>query len=146
MLFASISFALYIVLAKKIMQRLGTLVVFCLTCYLGSLFFLPLILGKDLYNSLPSTRGDWLLVSYLSILGTGMAYLFYFLGLMRIEVSKASQTFYLKPILASLLSIILLGERFVLSMYVGTAIILFSLALVLFVPSDTKKLSNKSKF
>ena len=142
MLFASVSFALYIVLAKKIMQRLGTLVVFCLTCYLGSLFFLPLILEKGLYNSLPSTGGDWLLVSYLSILGTGIAYLFYFSGLMRIEVSKGSQAFYLKPILASLLSIILLKEKFVLSMYLGTAIILFSLALVLFMPSNIKKLRN----
>ncbi|HQK79736.1 MAG TPA: DMT family transporter [Syntrophales bacterium] len=52
----------------------------------------------------------WLPVAYVVFLGTALAYVLYYYGIMNTSAQKASPAFFLKPVLASLLAAQILGE------------------------------------
>jgi len=49
-------------------------------------------------------------VAYVVFLGTALAYVLYYYGIMNTSAQKASPAFFLKPVLASLLAAQILGE------------------------------------
>ncbi|MEM3676871.1 MAG: DMT family transporter [Candidatus Bathyarchaeia archaeon] len=96
----------------------------CSTFAFGLLFLAP-ISALD-YSRNPVNLGlDTIgYLIYLGLATNGAAYILYFWGLSRIEVSKGTMMFFLKPVVASILSSIVLGEKvFSPSFIMGAALV-----------------------
>ena len=135
---AALFFGLYTVLGKKVScgnvaacGKTGSLVMNAFSFLIGSVFLIPLMLflKVPLVNFQPSTIPTML---YLGIFVTGLAYLFYFMGLEKVSASAGSLVYFLKPVLASIFSVIVLHETLRVPFYTGTAVILIGIGAVNF--------------
>lgn len=130
-LLSAILYGLYTVLGGKVSKKIGSLKMNSYSFLLGSLTLLPfLIIFK-----VPIIKFDYSAtfhILYLSLFVTGIAYLTYFLGLTLTGASKGSLVFFLKPVLASIFSVIILGEGITSSFVLGTVLIIFGITLVLY--------------
>ncbi|HPR97227.1 MAG TPA: EamA family transporter [Thermotogota bacterium] len=126
---AAVTFALYSVLMKKPVKKYGSL-----RCTAYSGLFPSLIYGAALAASgnmnipLLDLQG-WLIVLYLGIFVTGIAYFTMLESIKRIGASNTMRLFYVKPVLASILAVLFLGEALGVLKITGMAIIIFSLFL-----------------
>ncbi|MGE5627617.1 MAG: EamA family transporter, partial [Solirubrobacterales bacterium] len=76
----------------------------------------PLIYGISTSNILT--------VIYLGVVVTGLGYLFYFMAMEETSASTASVVFFIKPALAPLLALIIIGESISINTLYGMALIL----------------------
>ncbi len=127
---AASTFGLYTVLMKSYNKKYGPLVV---TAYssLGSslLYILGLVILKRLYIPAELDIRGWIIITYLGIVVTGIAYLTYFKAMETLGATQSSRIFFLKPIVATLFAVVLLGESVSAVKIIGMLIVLFSLAL-----------------
>ncbi|HOJ94168.1 MAG TPA: DMT family transporter, partial [Fervidobacterium nodosum] len=72
---------------------------------------------------------QWFILIYLGLIVTGVAYLTFFKAMEKIGATQSSRIFFLKPIVATLLAIVFLGEKLSLLKIIGMIIVLFSLTL-----------------
>ncbi len=126
MLVSAVAFGIYIASSKTYVKRYGPLVVTGFMFCTGSLFLLPLI--RDFSIPRPLHTGFWL--GYLILFATGLAYLFYFYGLARVPIVAGTSIFFLKPIIASILAVIVLNETLQPHFYIGMVVIMCSLLLI----------------
>ncbi len=126
---SAVTFALYSVLMKKPVKKYGSL-----RCTAYSGLFPSLIYGVVLTVSgnlnMPSLDVQgWLIVLYLGIFVTGIAYFTMLESIKRIGASNTMRLFYVKPVIAAFLAVLFLGETFGLVKIAGMVIIIFSLFL-----------------
>ena len=126
---ASVTFALYSVLMKKHVAKYGAV-----NCTAYSTLFPSLIYGTGLLVTGNLTIPDvgikgWLIILYLGIFVTGVAYYSLLESVNRMGASMAMRLFYVKPVLATLLAFSMLNEPFGLVKLMGMGIIIFSLTL-----------------
>ncbi len=127
-LLAALTFGLYTVLTKKTVLQYGNLLTNSISFILGALtlFVLNMILGKPVFF-----RPDFQMVaviSYLGIFVTGVAYILYFEGMKGLTAAKASQYFFLKPVLASVLAYLFLSEMLTFVQLMGMLFVIVSLS------------------
>lgn len=130
-LLSAILYGLYTVLGGKVSSKIGSLKMNAYSFLLGSLALLPILV----FCKIPVLKFDYSVtfqIIYLSIFVTGIAYLTYFMGLTLTGASKGSLVFFLKPVLASIFSVIILGEKISTNFIFGTILIIFGITLVLF--------------
>lgn len=129
---ASFFFALYTVLGKRIFRPSSRRLFIGIAFVLGSVPLTPVFLSDEAHlpHLIGSNASVVLSVMYLGLVATGTGYLLYFKGLHRIGASKGATVFYLKPVFASILAVLLLGETVSAAMIAGTAVILSGLFLV----------------
>ena len=121
---SAICFSFYTVLGKKItnQMKIGSLITTSISFLFGSIALIPIcIVSKD--SVIPNTEGILVYVLYMSIIVTGIAYVFYFNGLSKIGAGLGSMMYFAKPALASIFSVIILGEVISLNMIFGIVII-----------------------
>lgn len=123
------AFALYSIMAKRCMPTYGLWAVTAFSALAGSLMLLPITWALE---GRP-WGGDgmvwpWARLAYLSLGATTLGYAAYLGGLQRVAVSRGSMLFFLKPVIASLLAYLLLGEASTWTTWTGTALILLALA------------------
>lgn len=126
---AALIFGLYTVVGKKIATRIGSLAMNSLCFIFGSLSLIPVLLIKDI----PLFSFDpviWPQIIYLTVFVTGLAYYSYFLGLSMVDTSLGSMVFFVKPLLASFLAAVVLGEKLSLNLIFGTLLVLVSIYVV----------------
>ena len=128
---SSITFALYIVLSHKYIKIVGNFTFNSLSFLSGSivLFIMGLLFKQDI--SFHISLNNILVILYFGIFVTGLAYLFFFEGLKKISPSKGSILFFLKPVLATILSIVFLKEEIHYLQIIGTIIVIVSIYTVL---------------
>ena len=130
-LMSAVLYGLYTVLGGKVSSKIGSLKMNSYSFLLGSLALLPFLI----FLKVPVINFDYsatFQILYLSLFVTGIAYLTYFLGITLTGASKGSLVFFLKPVLASIFSVIILGERITSNFVFGTIIIIFGITLVLY--------------
>jgi len=130
-LLSAVLYGLYTVLGGKVSSRVGSLKMNSYSFLLGSLILLPFLI----FFKVPVIDFDYTAtfeVLYLSIFVTGIAYLTYFMGLTLIGASKGSLVFFLKPVLATVFSMIILGESITSNFVLGTILIIFGITIVLY--------------
>lgn len=128
---SAIIFSLYSVLGKKKIEKYGGLAFNCITFICGDailllamiIFKIPIIEGINIWNI---TK-----ILYMGVFVTGLGYLFYFLSMEHVTASKSSTVFFIKPVLASILASIILGEKIKLNSFIGIMCILFSSYLII---------------
>jgi drug/metabolite transporter (DMT)-like permease len=121
---ASVTFALFSVLGKKISSKTGSIILNCFVFLSGSLFMFPMLL----LMKIPILKGlhssNILYVLYLGLFVSALAYICMFKGLSYLPANKGSLVFFAKPIIAGALAYLLLGEKFTFSLILGTLLIL----------------------
>lgn len=146
---STLLFALYGVLGKKRSRRLGGVTVTSLSALFGGAELVLLVLlghtaaGGTLYRSLGlSIMADvpllgtltgrsllWLL--YLSVVNTGLGFVFHMLAMEHTSAQTASLVYFLKPMLAPILALLLLREQITRNMWFGIAIFLVGSAVAI---------------
>ncbi|MEA2040156.1 MAG: DMT family transporter [Thermodesulfobacteriota bacterium] len=127
MLLSAFLFALSVCITKRVIANYGAIVLMGFSALFGSLFLLPLVFVRLFCEGLGGLAETWVLVLYVSLVGTALAYGFYYFGLLNTSAYKGSMTFFLKPVLASLLAAMILHETINAYMVVGTTLILSGL-------------------
>ena len=124
-------FALSICIVKRVMARYGATLLMGFSSLFGSLLLFPLVVFRGMRYGLGGLSQAWIPVLYITLMGTTLAYILYYFGLLNTPVQRGSMTFFLKPVMASVLAVIALGETINRYMLVGTVLILFGLFVVM---------------
>jgi drug/metabolite transporter (DMT)-like permease len=122
---SSVTFGLYIVLAKKQVYRYGNYVFNSISFAAGAALLLAAALVFNFDLTLVKTTANISFLIYLGIFVTGAAYIFFFAGLKNIPAINGSLMFFFKPLIASFLAVILLRENITLLEIAG-ALLIFS--------------------
>lgn len=132
MVLAAMAFALSICISRRVIARYGVFLLMGASALCGSLLVLPLAVISVAHSGAGGLISAWLPVLYLALAGTALAYALYYYGLSRGTAFQASMTFFLKPVLASLLAFLLLGEQINAFMIIGSLLILSGLMITVF--------------
>jgi drug/metabolite transporter (DMT)-like permease len=128
-LLAALSFALYTVLGKSLVERNDPLIVTTLALFSGAVLLTVFTAATVGLGSLASAGArPWWLMVFLGVTMIGYAYPAWFECLKRLPASQASSFTYLTPVFAVLLSLLILGERFGWPFYLGGVLVLGGVA------------------
>ena len=112
----SIGFAMYVVLGKRLAGRYDPLTMTAFTHYAGALIVVPVAIYRavtlgsvERWHAIAWT--GWAAMLYMAIFSSAVAYVFYFWLLRFLEASQLSAFTYLLPVVATILGILLLGEK-----------------------------------
>jgi drug/metabolite transporter (DMT)-like permease len=120
---ASLTFGLYTVLGKLKAEGISSITMICLSAIFGSLLYIPILLAKGIpLFYIP--QGTVLKVLYAGIFLSGIAYITYMEALKILTASKGAMVFFLKPVIASLLAVIFLGESLSFKTIAGMLLVL----------------------
>jgi drug/metabolite transporter (DMT)-like permease len=120
---ASLTFGLYTVLGKLKSEGISSITMICYSSIFGSLKYIPVLLikGIPLFN-IPQEA--FIKILYLGVFLSGIAYITYMEALKILTASKGSMVFFLKPVVASILAMIFLGESLSLKTVAGMLLVL----------------------
>jgi drug/metabolite transporter (DMT)-like permease len=125
---AALTFALSTVYSKRLIFRHGNIVALCFVFLSGSLA-LFIYGGLNNEQMLFDLSGrNLLMIGYLGLFVTGIAYLFYFAAIRVIGAAKASMYFLLKPAIACTLAWLIRGETLKLTQVIAIILIMLSLS------------------
>jgi drug/metabolite transporter (DMT)-like permease len=127
--FGSMSFALYTILNKRKCEEIPSIITVAYSFLFGSLISLPVIFFLPGGTDLSLNLNGWLILFYLGIMVTGLAYFFFFKALEVLSASAGSLVFFVKPIISSLMAYILLDDRITSRKVVGIALVLIAISL-----------------
>jgi drug/metabolite transporter (DMT)-like permease len=129
-LFAALSYAFSTIYARRTTINVSP-VVRAMLPLVGAdllLWFISPIAESPLH--LPSQALTWVSVTWLGILGVGVAYMIYFYLLHAIGPTRTTLVSYVFPVVGVLLGIIFLKERFDWNLIVGTLMIIGSIFII----------------
>lgn len=109
MIFAAVTFAVYSVMGKRSIGRIGTYTQTSVSFIAGSFILLALTMamGRPVTEGLADNLPE---VLYCGIVVTGIGYLFYFLAIRYSDASTGSITFFIKPAIAPVFAVLILHE------------------------------------
>lgn len=134
MTLAAALFALSLCLSRRLIGRYGALLWMGFSALFGGLWVLPWALADLARDGGVGLLQAWDRVLYIAVAGTALAYALYCYGLSRATAFQSAMTFFVKPVLASLLAWGVLHERLNLPMLIGSGLILAGLACVVWGP------------
>lgn len=109
---ATLAFALYTVLCKKVIPRYGALPVTAFAALAGGVVLIPVALAVEGVPFAAYGSVDWVGLLYLAVFGTAMGYFLYIYGIGHVGAGAGSMAFFLKPFAAALFAWLVLGEKF----------------------------------
>jgi drug/metabolite transporter (DMT)-like permease len=120
---SAVLFGLYSVLGARSLGKMGTFTQTSMTFIIGALMLMVVLFvtGRPVVSGLIPNAFP---VLYVGIIVTGGGYLFYFLAIRYADVTTGSVVFFLKPVFAPIVAVIVLGESISWNMYIGIALIL----------------------
>ena len=124
---AGLAYALYVVIAKAAVMRTAPLRLAALTFAVAAVLMAPALLMPGTATQLAL---GWLGLLYLGAVTTAGAYALYTAGLRYVSASAAGVASLLEPLTATLLGVLLFGERFGVLGWIGAALLLAGLALL----------------
>lgn len=129
MLLSTFFFGMSICIARRFVNRYGALRFMGMSALMGSLVLLPVAVVRVHATGVRGIGEAWVSVLYISVIGTAVAYFFYYWGLARTSAYSGAMAFFLKPVLASVLAVLILHEHINVYMMVGTGLIVAGLGL-----------------
>ena len=125
---AGLAYALYVVLAKATLARMAPLPLTALTFTAGAVLLTPALLWTEAPLRQLALGWPWLL--YLGAVATAAAYAIYSMGLRWVPASVAGVATLLEPLTATLLGVLIFGERLGSAGIVGALLLLSALGLL----------------
>ena len=131
LLAAAVTFALYSVLGGKTVARVGVFTQTSVSFLFGSLVLLCMlpVLGRPIIDGVAENIG---ILLYISVVVTGAGFLLYFLAIKQSNATTASIVFFLKPVIAPILAVLIIGDVITYNMYIGIALILAASYILIF--------------
>lgn len=129
LLFAGTCWAFYAVFSKKIVKRLGGFVsiTWTMLAVAVELLIVRLVVPYDYIT--PRGTDTWLVILYLAVFPTALAYFAWSEALTKIKLSLLNITQYLTPVFTIILAWILLDESMSLMSIIGACMVLCGVAL-----------------
>lgn len=123
MLLAALFFGLYTVAGKISVKKIGIMAQTSFSFIMGSvvLLIVMLFMGRPV---IAGVAEQWLVVGYVGVFVTGLGYLSYFMAIRWSDATTGSIAFFLKPAIAPIIAVIVLGETILWNTYVGILLIL----------------------
>lgn len=139
-------FSIYAVFMKPLNRKTDPKVTTSLSLFLGGVMMVPIVIfdGSPLIR--PLGLSSWLLLLFLSFVTVGIAYLLYFMGLERVNVSTGNSLMYLKPLIATSLAWVVLKENPSIMRMVAIFLISISVFLVVREKRIRSWLGDRGKF
>ena len=125
---AGLSYAVYAMVSKRVVVDVPAPVV--TLCVFSSAAALALPVAWLLSGPPATSAGGWLVVAYLGVVATGVAYLLFTYALGRVSGSTAVSMCLMEPLTAFCLAVLVLGEQPPPAAYAGLALVMLGLALV----------------
>ena len=131
-MFAAVtSWALYTILGRKVLGGLTPLAATNYAALWGTL--LLGLAAAPAFGTLHPTQFDWrMIVSllYLGVLGTAVAFVWYYMSVKKVGASTTSIFNNLVPVFGVAISVLLLGEQLLVSMLIGGAVTIVGVLMV----------------
>ena len=122
--------SLHLVLARRLLERLDSLVVLAWMFILGAVP-MALLGGRDVLEAIEgATARSWAAAGWAVAVPTVLSYLVNMWALRRIRASSVAIYVYLQPVVAGVLAVLLAGERFTLRTAASAILIFAGVALV----------------
>ncbi len=137
-LVAGLAYALYYIYGKLQFERFHPVALLAVALPVGAVVLWPWV------DFAAKSAPVWGALVVLSAVSTYLAYLFYALGLRRLEATRASLVATLEPVLASLLAFVWWGERFTPLGYLGAALVVLAVAGTALEPWFSRRRSARS--
>lgn len=125
---AGVAWAFYNFLTKKVVNKYPPITLLFYQTLFGAIFMLPLSLFEHAKWMEPTTM-SFLMMLFLGVFCSVIAYLLYNLGLKALSPSAVISMLNLVPIFGVMFSFLLLGEAITLRMVIGGAIIILGVML-----------------
>jgi len=125
---ASITFALYTVLTKKAIASYGNLFTNSFTFLSGAVILTIINMFLKIDMSFELSLSNVLIILYLGVFVSGIAYILYFNAMEALTAYKTSLYFFLKPALASILAYFFLKEMLSLVQIIGIIFVMLALS------------------
>lgn len=107
-LVAGLSYSSYYLFGKWVLRRYEPSTIYAFVLPLGAAGLLPFVPFDSVRHATPAI---WLNIALMAALSTYLAYLVYYLGLRRVEASRAVLVATIEPVVAAVLAAALFGER-----------------------------------
>ena len=123
-LLSGLAYASYYLFGKRYFARYEAATLFAVALPIGALALLPAVPFAD------KSTADWMVLVFLAIVPTYLAYLLYSLALARIEATRAATAATAEPVAAALLAYLVWGEAMRATGYLGGLLVLIGVILV----------------
>ena len=119
-LLASLSWALYTILSKKLVAEYGAVYTTAVSMVFGLILFVPVFSLVGNYKEIITlTTTDWLQIFYLGTITSGVAYLLWNFALKHYEAGKVSVFNNLQPVFTTILTVIFFNQEISLIFLAG---------------------------
>ncbi len=117
---ASVSFAFYTTIGKKMVEKYGGLYMTGITMIIGFVTYMPeyLLISPD-FAPAEYIATDWLKIVFLAVMTSAFGYGLWYYALSRLDASKVAVFNNLQPIFTTVLSMIFLGHVLTPVFFVG---------------------------
>lgn len=122
-IFAALTFGLYTAMAKKSIAKMGTFAQTSISFIYGSAMVLiaTIIMHRPVFAGVLE---NWMIVAYCGFFVTGLGYFCYFIAIRYSDAVTGSMSFFIKPAIAPIIAVIVLGETIEWSTVAGIVFIL----------------------
>jgi drug/metabolite transporter (DMT)-like permease len=129
-LLAPLSWAVYSIYSKPLIQKYGGLFVTGTTLSLGTFTLLPLAFSYGVAPLRALSLGDWVWLAFLALLSTALGYAMWNQALKLRSASSVSAYVYFNPVVATLVGVLFLHETVTPFFLFGSALVLGGVILV----------------
>ena len=125
---AGLSWAFYSVLGKKILSNYGAQRVTMFSMIFGTLFLFPILLVSE-KPAIPTSVWLWFLLLILSLLCSGMAYLFWYKALEDVSPTKVGVFLFFLPVVSVSVAHLVLLESLDVSFAIGAIFVMLGVTI-----------------
>ena len=137
---AGLSYAVYVIATKRLVASATPLAATTVTFCAAGILMLPLLMSSDM-AWLYTGRG-LVVALHLGLMTTSIAYLMFSTGMMTTPVSTATTLSLAKPVTATLLATLVLGERLTLTTSAGSLLVLSGLVVLALAARNKRQMKH----
>lgn len=127
---ASLSWAVYTIIGKKVSQKYGGIYATSLAMFVGTLLYQPMFFAQNIdFNISSISTTNWLQILYIGAITSGLGYAIWYYALTKIEAGRVAVFNNIQPVFVTILALLILNESIDPNLYIGGPMIIFGIYL-----------------